>query len=275
MNYYKILGLSKNSSKKDIKNAYHKLAQKYHPDRESGSKEKFLKVQEAYEFLIKNHEALPSEDLYSKEDSFNKVFNELFKTMQSNKNKVQKVINLNITLKEALEGFDRNLKINFEIPCVKCNAFTKNICKSCKGYGYIKEPHVSSFHFDPISHNNQSFYYKSYYKDIDLVVKISIESTNFYKVKGKDIITYYNLSIFESILGGEHEVLTPVGLQKINLPEGNIADFNYFIENKGLADGGNLYIKFIINPIKNLTKCQRQLLNRIIDEEEQKDKTKN
>lgn len=32
IDYYKVLDLDKNASEKDIKNAYRKLARKYHPD---------------------------------------------------------------------------------------------------------------------------------------------------------------------------------------------------------------------------------------------------
>ena len=52
--YYELLGVSRNASAEDIKKAYRKLALKYHPDRNKGSKdseERFKEVTEAYETL--------------------------------------------------------------------------------------------------------------------------------------------------------------------------------------------------------------------------------
>ena len=52
--YYKILGVAKDASKEDIKKAYRKLAQQYHPDANAGDKEaesRFKEISEAYAIL--------------------------------------------------------------------------------------------------------------------------------------------------------------------------------------------------------------------------------
>jgi len=54
IDYYKVLGVDKKASEKDIKKAYRKLARKYHPDVNPGNKEaekKFKEINEAYEVL--------------------------------------------------------------------------------------------------------------------------------------------------------------------------------------------------------------------------------
>jgi len=52
--YYKILGVNRNASEKDIKQAFRRLARKHHPDVNPGDKtaeEKFKQISEAYEVL--------------------------------------------------------------------------------------------------------------------------------------------------------------------------------------------------------------------------------
>src|ERR1700739_1066376 len=52
--YYELLGVSRKASQKEIRQAYRKLARKYHPDLNPGDKsaeEKFKQVQEAYDVI--------------------------------------------------------------------------------------------------------------------------------------------------------------------------------------------------------------------------------
>ncbi|XP_043565444.1 dnaJ homolog subfamily B member 9a [Chiloscyllium plagiosum] len=51
--YYEILGVPKNSSDRQIKKAFHKLAMKYHPDKNKSpdAETKFREIAEAYEVL--------------------------------------------------------------------------------------------------------------------------------------------------------------------------------------------------------------------------------
>ena len=49
--YYEILGVNKGASKDELKKAYHKLAHKYHPDKNKGDDSKFKEVNQAYQTL--------------------------------------------------------------------------------------------------------------------------------------------------------------------------------------------------------------------------------
>lgn len=52
--YYRVLGLQQNASDDDIRKAYRRKAMQYHPDRNnsSDSQEMFIRINEAYEYLI-------------------------------------------------------------------------------------------------------------------------------------------------------------------------------------------------------------------------------
>ena len=49
--HYETLGVNKGASKDEIKKAFYKLAQKYHPDKKGGDEAKFKQVNEAYQVL--------------------------------------------------------------------------------------------------------------------------------------------------------------------------------------------------------------------------------
>jgi curved DNA-binding protein len=79
IDYYKILGLSKNASKEDIKKAYRKLARKYHPDVNPGdaaAEKRFKEINEANE-VLSNPENRAKYDNYGKDwkhaDEFEKA----------------------------------------------------------------------------------------------------------------------------------------------------------------------------------------------------------
>lgn len=51
-NYYDVLGVPKNATQKQIKDAYYKLAMKHHPDKNQGNlTQKFREIKEAYDVL--------------------------------------------------------------------------------------------------------------------------------------------------------------------------------------------------------------------------------
>jgi molecular chaperone DnaJ len=89
LDYYDVLGISRDASQKEIKRAFRKLAFKYHPDRSkiSDAEEKFKEASEAYAILSdtekrRQYDALGFEGVnkqYKQEDIYNRQnFQEVF-----------------------------------------------------------------------------------------------------------------------------------------------------------------------------------------------------
>lgn len=150
--YYKILGVNKNSSSDDIKMAYKKLAMKYHPDRnpnDSKCEEKFKDIKEAYEFLTNKNKTSSFNDFNSNinfgdfsnsESSLDDIFNVIFK--KGFKKNIKTYFLLDIDLECSIYGCSTDIKIPYQGICLECSGkglkqgSDLKICYKCGGSGY-------------------------------------------------------------------------------------------------------------------------------------------
>jgi molecular chaperone DnaJ len=165
--YYDILGVSRNASDADLKKAYRQLAMKYHPDRNTGSKEseeKFKEINEAYSCLCdtdkRNHyDRFGTSAGFGAEynpfgaagfnDIFEDIFGDFFGTFSGRrKDRPTKGddqrYDLNLTLVEAAFGTEKVIEIPRWIICDDCKGTGASsgklpvTCTSCKGTGQIR-----------------------------------------------------------------------------------------------------------------------------------------
>ncbi|MFC1905970.1 DnaJ C-terminal domain-containing protein [Chloroflexota bacterium] len=173
--YYGVLGVSKDASDKQIKQAYRKMARKYHPDVNSGDKaaeNRFKKVNEAYE-VLSDSEKRKKYDLYGEQwqhadqfeqqrsqqtytrqgpafdfgggagaGGFGSIFDDLFVgrrggfKMSRRGQDMQHPIE--VTLKEAFSGATKVIQLQMEEPCPSCSG---KGCYACNGLGMTQQAH--------------------------------------------------------------------------------------------------------------------------------------
>lgn len=276
MDYYDIIGVNRNASQDEIKSSYRKKSLLCHPDRPSGSQEKFLKLNQAYEVLsdshkrktydIKNMNVNPNSldlndiihlfDNSGPEMNFFKKFNETMKLP------IPIIKNLEITLEQAYTGAVIPLEIKRFI-------YNDNTKQEEKETLYITIPKgidnneiikiVKKGNVDEAGNEG----------NIKLYIKL-INHTEFTR-KGIDLYQKKNISLKESLCGFSYEILHLNGTRySLKNKKGNIVYPNYkkSINDLGMErDGmkGKLYIDFNIIYPKHIPDDKITLLEEALD----------
>ena len=154
IDYYETLGVTRASTKKEIKDSYKKIAKKYHPDKNPNddvAEQKFKEATEAYDTL--------SDDVkrskYDSKMSFSFDFNRWggsfgtsdttsFKTpvRQAPPKGDDLMLSVSLTLEEIYNGCEKTIKINKWNICNICDgsgAKEYKTCLICKGAGVVRK----------------------------------------------------------------------------------------------------------------------------------------
>lgn len=176
--YYEILGVNKNASSDEIKQAYRKLALKYHPDRNKDNPEaveKFKEATEAYEILRDSqkrasydrfgHEGVSGfngfgrgaaadfSDIFGDVDfDLGDIFESFFGGGRGGRARTKKArrgadiqYELTISLEEAVEGKEVQVEVPRHENCTTCNGSgaapgsSPSVCTVCNGTGQVRQ----------------------------------------------------------------------------------------------------------------------------------------
>jgi len=181
--YYKILGVDKNSSDDEIKKAYRKLAHKHHPDKQGGDAEKFKEINAAYQVLSDKSKRQQYDQFgsgfeqrgsggfggggfsgqgfggqgFDFGEGFEDIFSNIFggsgggqrrQDMRKAGNDIQ--VDVEINFEEMVSGAHREVELYQKTLCDLCNGVggepgsKEETCRTCKGSGQIQKT-VSSF----------------------------------------------------------------------------------------------------------------------------------
>jgi len=124
-----ILDLPEDFTPELLKKNYRKLAKEFHPDKNPNGSEKFLKVGEAYNFLLNYKEPNP-DDIFENLFNFSDILKSCNAFRQTNFSFKKEIKEISISPLEYFTGCNKEIKV----PNV-CNC-EMSICKLCSGGGY-------------------------------------------------------------------------------------------------------------------------------------------
>ena len=285
IDYYKILGIDKGATEKDIKNAYRKLARKYHPDlnpNDKDAKRKFQEINEANEVLSdpekrrkydqfgkdwQHAEEFKKEKPYqdhssdqrrtrSSETSSGEDFSDFFESMfggysgSGRRNQVRYRgedynAELHLNLRDVYKTHKQTLTVNGKSIRITIPAGIEN-GQTIKIAG----------------HGGQGI---NGGPEGDLYITFSITSNNGFKRLGNDLYTTVEIDLYTAVLGGEITVETLNGKVKLKVKPETQNGSKVKLKGKGFPvykndrQFGDLYISYTVKIPTRLSERQKGL----------------
>lgn len=288
VDYYQILGLDKTASEKDIKNAYRKLARKYHPDLNPDDKEAQKKFQE----LNEANEVLSDADKRKKYDQYGKDWQhgEEYQRAQQSRSRSQQgyggysgddgggfsdffesmfgsssggfgggrqvkfkgqdyKAEVNLNLREAYESQKKTLTVNGKNIRITIPAGIEN-GQSIKIAG----------HGGNGSNGGPGG---------DLYITFTIANDEKFRRSGNDIHIKEEVDLYTAVLGGDIVIDTLSGKVKLNVKPETQSGTVVRLKGKGFpvykneGQFGDLYVTFNVKIPTNLTERQKELFTEL------------
>ncbi len=296
-NYYKILGVSKSSTKEEIKKAYRLLAKEFHPDKNKGNKEaeeKFKEISEAY-YVLGDDKRRKEYDMYGSEQrgfqgqhgfnhqnvDFSSIFDQMFKNRgrrSTRKNQFSgftdvfsDIFDDNMHFKDSdgqyyysnqtpVKGQDLETSITIEF--LEAVRGTEKVVSV--GDKKIKLKIQKGIQESTKLRLKGQGYSSGAGAAGDLYITVHINPHQYFKREGNDIHLDVPITVAEAIKGGKIKVPTINGSLMVNVPD-HIADKTTLrLKGKGIetASGvrGDQYLALYITLPKHITSKGHELL---------------
>jgi DnaJ-class molecular chaperone len=301
--YYKILGVSKNSSHDEIKKTFRVLARKYHPDITANNKVleiKFKDIFEAYEVLSDSEKRVKYDlflddwnkkgitarldgDIKKKDNtSFSDFFYSMFGSVKDNTLKNIKKINhieknVRITLEEAYNGVKKDISLPNEENCKKCEGHgtIKGVtCPVCKGKGILQNSRPLTVKIPPNVTTGSKLCIKGegYGSGVlkgDLYLNVTLEHHSFFELDDNgDIHCEIPVTVTEAIMGTDIEVPTLKSSVKMKIPAGTQPGQTFRLKGRGMLSKkdenfGDQYVKIQVAIPRDLSNREKELYHEL------------
>ena len=303
--YYEVLGVSRDSSDRDIKKAFRRMAMKYHPDRNPDDKEsedKFKEVNEAYE-VLSDAQKKAAYDQYGHagvdpnmrggqgggfDGNFSDIFGDVFGDIfgggggRGGRSSVQRGAdlryNMEMTLEEAVRGVEKSIQ---SPTCHGEGKVISDPCNDCHGHGRKEKTKTLSVKIpagvdtgDRIRLAGEGEAGTHGGPAGDLYVQVHVKDHPIFERDGKHLYCEVPISFVDAALGGELEVPTLDGRVKLKVPTETQTGKMFRLRGKGIApvrggSVGDLLVKVVVETPVKLSSRQKELLREFQDEMEQ------
>jgi curved DNA-binding protein len=289
VDYYKLLGIDKKATAKEIKNAYRKLARKFHPDlnpKDKDAKRNFQQINEANEVLsdpVKRKKYDKYGNDWQHADQFEKAnqgqgqsfyqnrtgrpdadsegdFSSFFESMfggsagagRSSRTKYRGedyTSELKLDLTEAYKTHKQTLTVNG-------NKIRITIPAGIENGQTIKIP----------GHGGKG---KNGGPDGDLYISFSISNNDGFRRLGNDLYSSVTLDLYTAVLGGEITIETLNGKVKLKVKPETQNGSTVKLREKGFpvykneGQFGDLYITYNVKIPTNITEKQKELFTEL------------
>tara|TARA_R110002050_G_scaffold290748_2_gene444603 strand:+ start:3212 stop:4159 length:948 start_codon:yes stop_codon:yes gene_type:complete len=298
--YYKILGVKKDASAKDIKKAYRKLAAKHHPDKNPDDKlaeEKFKEINEANEVLSDREKREKYDTLGSNWDAYQNTgddWRDYANQQQNRRNSYSYQGDPSDFFGQgAQEGDD--FSSFFETffgaggqgargqRAANSGGDTKaempiTLLEAYQGSKRTFEIHNKNLRITikPGSYDGLQLKIKGKGQQSangghrgDLYIILRVQQDPQFERKGDNLIYNATVDLYTALLGGKIEVPTLSGSVKVNIPKGSETGKTLRLKGKGMpkyskpSTYGDLLVKLTISMPKNLTEEEQDLFKKL------------
>lgn len=270
--HYQTLGVAKTASQDEIKNAYRKLASKYHPDK-GGDTATFQKIQTAYNILgdpqkRSEYDNPPNMNFHFQgppgfnvnQGNFDDIlrnfgfggFDSIFGNRQPQRRNLSLNLHTTITLEDAFYGKD--LVANVNLPNGSDQIINVNIPAGIEDGVVLKLRELGDNSIRELPRG-----------DIHLTINVAAD-TNFER-SGDNLIKNVDISVFDALLGTTIKIETiDKKMLNVNIHPGTQHGMTLKLQGYGMPNikdkrfRGCLFLKISINIPTNLTEQQKQLI---------------
>ena len=285
--YFKILGISRNATDKEIKSAFRKLARQFHPDLhpyDEKAESEFKEINEAYEILsdedkkksyeqylsywFKNIDGKSRDfDRENNDKRFDKYlnFDDFLSDLIGRFGELGKEIYSNVSSDKNAQSLNLNAEFNLQISFLEAlNGVKKNLLVNDERIE-IKIPQGIKTG-SKICIKDKGNIQPGKGKRGDLFIEISIKSHPIWKVKGLDIYADLPISLDELTLGAKISVASPRGDTYLSIPSGSLPEQKLRLKGKGLHNldsQGDLFFTLKLKLPENWSEDELRLLEKL------------